>query len=150
MRPGVYLDDFESSVLDVFGFLQSEEGFDSRRSEKTQYVLRVDFIRRGMLVRFEYSLRNDTIVVRFYRDPESIPTIPMNYDEATTLSTLLTYDGYPYSYFDSMMPYNTGGIAQSLKQLAASFHQHAMRTIHGEEWISLNMVREKHRRKGPE
>ena len=146
MRSGVYLDDFESAVVHEFGFLQSEEGFDSHQSERTQYVLRVDFNRKEMLVRFEYSLKNDTIGVQFFGHPESIPTVPMNYDEASSLGTLLAYEGHPFADFDNMMPYNTGGVEQSLKQLAVSFRRHAMRTIRGEEWISINKLREKRRR----
>ena len=146
MRLGAQGDEYKKSVLDAFEFLLTEENFEKSMSSETQYVCRVDFPRGDMLVRVEYSFKNDTIDILIHRHPETFPLIPMNLEETTSLGILLAYDHRPFSYYENMMPYKAGGIEASLKKLAETFRTCALDIIRGKKWVSVAMVQNPQRR----
>jgi hypothetical protein len=139
-RMNFHLDEFEKLVQDSFGALLEEEGFVQFQAEATQYQYLGRFTRKGMVVQVNYSLKNDTNEVHIHRHPETIPLVPVNYRESSSLGIVLAWYKYPYSHYDSMMPYHAGGAGPSLKMLVEEFKKFMLPLVRGEEWISIEMV----------
>jgi hypothetical protein len=137
----IKLEEFDQMVSNNFSYLL-ELGFTKTESEKVYAIFRVSYLKNDLVVRIDYSIKNDYLDVKIIKYPavrkNDLPTSENSVGLPNLISKYHPNFDYKRDY-EMLMPKEIG-MRQSIEVVSQLFGQYAIDILLGKKWESWGEI----------
>jgi hypothetical protein len=129
----------EKLVSSNFRDLELMYGFKRIPCELSTFQFYIPYVNNELMVRIEYSLRHDYIVIAVYNDISQVRPGAFSWKHSVSLMDLLDKFSKDPIIYDDLMP-KVIGLENSITRLSKYFFQYAEEILTHTKWISWGQL----------